>query len=259
MSQLELLTVSPDQSEEDALPKSGLRMKDIEWRAVKVELVGGLKSARARVVDGELHVRVPKPWPLETRDKAVESLSRRLARQQARYNRLRQQAESSSAQVPRLTLTDPVAVRAFVERVNAETVQAPLTAVNIGSARRSRLAQLNRGSGVMTISRFCLQDVPETALRYLVIHELAHFEQGNHSPAFWALVAKHCPDYRAQRQLMQACYAAAVDKESIDPSDEPAELPKVRVQPAEPALVTEPGGFKTLVGKLFQPWMPQSE
>jgi len=40
---------------------------------------------------------------------------------------------------------------------------------------------------------------PIDVLEYVVIHELCHLEQRNHSAAFWRLVARHCPDYKNQR------------------------------------------------------------
>lgn len=40
---------------------------------------------------------------------------------------------------------------------------------------------------------------PVPVFEYVVIHELCHIEQRNHSVAFWALVARHCPDYQQQR------------------------------------------------------------
>jgi predicted metal-dependent hydrolase len=44
---------------------------------------------------------------------------------------------------------------------------------------------------------------PTSVLDYIVIHELAHLKEGNHSPRFWALVAERCPDYRAQRDWLR--------------------------------------------------------
>lgn len=38
--------------------------------------------------------------------------------------------------------------------------------------------------------------LPERLLRYLAVHELCHLKQRNHSPAFWAEVAKVLPDYK---------------------------------------------------------------
>ena len=36
---------------------------------------------------------------------------------------------------------------------------------------------------------------PEEVREYVVIHELCHRLELNHSPRFWALVARYCPDY----------------------------------------------------------------
>jgi predicted metal-dependent hydrolase len=44
---------------------------------------------------------------------------------------------------------------------------------------------------------------PLVVLDYIVIHELAHLKEGNHSPRFWALVAEQCPDYRDQRAWLR--------------------------------------------------------
>ncbi len=40
---------------------------------------------------------------------------------------------------------------------------------------------------------------PVEVFEYVVIHELCHIGQRNHSAAFWRLVARHCPDYNRQR------------------------------------------------------------
>ena len=41
--------------------------------------------------------------------------------------------------------------------------------------------------------------LPERIVDYIVVHELCHLEQMNHSPKFWALVAKTIPDYSKRR------------------------------------------------------------
>ena len=42
-----------------------------------------------------------------------------------------------------------------------------------------------------------------TVLDYVVIHELAHRRELNHSPGFWAIVAAHCPDHWAQGRWLK--------------------------------------------------------
>ncbi|MDR1440494.1 MAG: M48 family metallopeptidase [Clostridiales bacterium] len=48
---------------------------------------------------------------------------------------------------------------------------------------------------------------PNDAIDYVVVHELAHIRQHNHSPAFWAIVAKHMPDYRLRRDSLKRLHA----------------------------------------------------
>lgn len=40
------------------------------------------------------------------------------------------------------------------------------------------------------------------AVEYVVLHEYAHFVRADHSPAFWAVVARYMPDYKARRRLL---------------------------------------------------------
>ena len=37
---------------------------------------------------------------------------------------------------------------------------------------------------------------PEPVLDYVVWHEVCHLEVMDHSPRFWSLLARRCPDYR---------------------------------------------------------------
>jgi predicted metal-dependent hydrolase len=38
---------------------------------------------------------------------------------------------------------------------------------------------------------------------YVVVHELCHLKQLNHSPAFWTLVSETIPDWKARRQALK--------------------------------------------------------
>ena len=41
-----------------------------------------------------------------------------------------------------------------------------------------------------------LLQAPESVRDYLILHELAHLKEMNHSRRFWSEVARMCPDYR---------------------------------------------------------------
>ena len=48
-----------------------------------------------------------------------------------------------------------------------------------------------------------LMQYPPEAIDYVIVHELAHLKHMNHSPAFYALVAKYLPDHKARRALLK--------------------------------------------------------
>jgi predicted metal-dependent hydrolase len=49
---------------------------------------------------------------------------------------------------------------------------------------------------------------PPDVLDYVVVHELAHMKERNHSKSFWAVVQKYCPDYLKHRAWLKQNQAA---------------------------------------------------
>jgi predicted metal-dependent hydrolase len=66
---------------------------------------------------------------------------------------------------------------------------------------RSRWGSCSSAGGLNFSWRLIL--APPAILDYVVVHELAHLRELNHSPRFWALVAAHCPDYQLQRKWLK--------------------------------------------------------
>jgi predicted metal-dependent hydrolase len=48
-----------------------------------------------------------------------------------------------------------------------------------------------------------LMMAPPPVIDYVVVHELAHIREKNHSTRFWSLVGEICPDYRNQRRWLR--------------------------------------------------------
>jgi predicted metal-dependent hydrolase len=44
---------------------------------------------------------------------------------------------------------------------------------------------------------------PPFVLDYVAAHEVAHLTHMNHGPKFWALVARHCPEFDKAREWMK--------------------------------------------------------
>jgi predicted metal-dependent hydrolase len=44
---------------------------------------------------------------------------------------------------------------------------------------------------------------PEPVIDYIVIHELCHLKEMNHSRRFWNIVEKYCPDWRGRREWLE--------------------------------------------------------
>ena len=40
-------------------------------------------------------------------------------------------------------------------------------------------------------------------LDYVVIHELSHLIEGNHSKEFWSIVEKYCPNYKEIKKKLK--------------------------------------------------------
>lgn len=170
-----------------------------------VEIVHAVKRKQAvgRFRNGVITVTVPSAWPQAEQVKASLSLAKRLLRDYQKTQQLARQARQTQ---PCITLTTDEELTQFVDEVNNDTFQAELNGVQFGRAKYSRLAQINLRNHVMTISPYCTQQVPLEALRYLVIHELAHTLEANHSPRFWAQVARFCPDWQHQSAVIKAIH-----------------------------------------------------
>lgn len=177
---------------------------------VHIEESKKLRRASACIRDGgTIHVKLPRHWPRHLKHSVTQELVERLQKKDAKERALLNKATQQET----ITITDNETLTAFVQAINAETFQVPLGKVQIGTAKYNHLAQVNLKTKTMTVSRYCLNQAPREALRYLIVHELAHYFESGHGPRFWALVAKHVPDYRLQSRIMKAFHHQAVIQE----------------------------------------------
>jgi len=75
------------------------------------------------------------------------------------------------------------------------------TSVKITSAK-TRWGSCSGKDGLCFTWKLILADL--TAVDYVVVHELSHIKEHNHSPRFWRIVERALPDYRErQKQLKE--------------------------------------------------------
>lgn len=185
------------------------------------------KVARARIRGAAIEIVVPKHWPGAFKADAAQQLAHRLQNQ---FTRDWELLHASNERL--LSFVSREEFEQWVRQLNRKTLQAPLNGVRIGYSRYTHLAQMNLKTQIMTVSRHCLDQVPESALHYLVIHELTHLRIASHSKLFWNEVRRFVPEYKHQRRLIAAThrirlYQAEVAKgnSSSEPLHSPEPLP----------------------------------
>ncbi len=149
----------------------------------EVEVIRSTRRVRtvsARLVGGVLEVRVPAGLEPDEEQRYVAQLAHKVARRE------RSDAVDPTARAAELAqrygLPGPERVR-WVDN------------------QRHRWGSCSTDRAEIRISRR-LADFPGWVLDYVLVHELAHLVQANHSPAFWALVERYPLAERARGYLM---------------------------------------------------------
>jgi predicted metal-dependent hydrolase len=92
-----------------------------------------------------------------------------------------------------------LALSDFAQRVDhyGQKMQLNPTDIHLSNAR-SRWGSCHASGRIQLNWR--LIHLPTRLIDYVVVHELAHLREMNHSPAFWARVATQIPDFLARRR-----------------------------------------------------------
>ncbi len=150
--------------------------------------------------EGRVLVRAPLRMPQGEIERFVashaawlEKAQAKVAARQAAHPPLTEQETAALRQRAKELLPDRVAHYAAIMGVTP-------TSVKITSAR-TRFGSCSGKNGIC-FSLYLMQ-YPEEAIDYVVVHELAHICHHDHSPAFYAEVAKVLPDYKERMKLLK--------------------------------------------------------
>lgn len=188
---------------------------------VEVIETKGIKRATGHVTQGVIRVTVPKHWNRAAKQEAIDYLAQLVRKQHTKEQELLHWIDHMDPS-QFLTIDNAKSLDQYVRELNRQTLNVPLRKVRIGQAKYSRLAQMNTQTRTMTVSIYCLRGVPEPALRYLIVHELAHLIEANHSARFWRLVSLYVPDWKKQSRIIKAFHKRAVEMADLaDPPTKP--------------------------------------
>ena len=148
--------------------------------------------------DGPVTLAVPQRMPAAEIERVLESHRGWIARERA-------------TQRPRLHLDPAQVSEGDARRAARELVtmvldeEALALGVRYGQVQiRDQRTRWGSCSTRGTLSfNWRLVLAPFDVLDYIVVHELCHLREPNHSPRFWALVEKLYPEWREQREWLR--------------------------------------------------------
>ena len=167
----------------------------------------GIEVVRSRRKTLALEVKAPARVivraPMRTSQKAIcefveshrawiaASLARVQARQEARAQAVQQEGLLTEEDLAALARQARLIIPTRVEHFAAQ--------IGVTYGRITLRCQKTRWGSCSTAGNFnfnvLLMLAPPEVLNYVVIHELCHLIEFNHSPRFWSLVEKQMPEY----------------------------------------------------------------
>ena len=158
------------------------------------------RSVSASVKDGRLVVRAPRKMPIELIEAFLSKHKRWIE------NALKRAAESAS-KFDLLTDSEIGKMKSEAKRYLKEKTEyysnimgLKYSRITITSAK-TRFGSCSSKGNISYSYRLMLY--PEQAREYVVVHELAHLREMNHSPAFYKIIEGVMPDYKERKRMLK--------------------------------------------------------
>lgn len=146
--------------------------------------------------DGTVFVKAPLSIPESQIEEVIERKSDWIV------NRLEQQKKRRIFTEKEIADYRRQAKQVFTERVHYYEPLLGVQALGIRiKDQKTRWGSCSNKGNINLNWRLIL--APGEVMDYVIIHELCHLREMNHSQAFWKLVESICPDYREHRQWLK--------------------------------------------------------
>lgn len=168
----------------------------------EVEIIWSRRQSAALELrrDGRLIVRVPQTFSEEMALKMVEKNRSWILKQR---QKLSQQPPAEPPLTPEEIESLKQQAKAYFPRKVADF--APRVGVEVNHIGiRMQKTRWGSCSTKGNLNFNCLLMLaPESVREYVVVHELCHRKQMNHSPEFWAEVARVMPSYQKEKEWLK--------------------------------------------------------
>ena len=150
---------------------------------------------------GLVEVRAPQRCPKRDIERFLASKAKWIEEKRAlMLTRAQHRAEPDPALEAKLRAQAKIIlsqrVAYYAERMGVSPAQIKITGA------RTRWGSCSAKGNLNFSWRLMLADARE--IDYVVVHELAHLREMNHSPRFWAVVEAALPDYRERKKSLTA-------------------------------------------------------
>ncbi len=178
-----------------------IRIIQLNGHAISYELKSSRLAKNLRLEIGRHGLRATKPWRLPDAaiDNFIMSKSAWVIRSLAKTFATKINLDISPEELPILKRRAAKLLLARLEYFNI-FYQHKYQRLSVRDQKTRWGSCTNSG----TLSFNCrLALLPEKLLDYVVVHELCHTKEMNHSARFWLLVAKTIPDYLERRRELR--------------------------------------------------------